>query len=389
MTAMWIELIINGFVSGCLLGLIAIGYSLAYGTARIVNFAHADVMVMGGGYLLFMLVAPHGSVPRFASTGMSVAVGLSIFAVTQSWTAHLIRSPLGQCTAVVAGSTGALVIWLLAGKLSFWLATIVAVPATAFLASLVYVLVYAPLVDRAAKSSSIFLASLGSSVVIESLLLLMWGSQPLAFAPGTLPNTLVPHLPPNGTSTWHSIVDYGVLMFHGVVLTTRDAILIGVFILSVVGLGIFFRRSRTADAIIAVGDDRLAASACGIDPNRVLILTFFIGGAIASLGGTMLVLRSSTLTPTCGFSPGILAFVACVLGGIGDLRGSVIGSFLIGFTISLAPAIQLGTLVNRHMPHAIEKWLPSLNLGDWSYGIAYVVMIAVILVRPKGLFARC
>lgn len=89
-----------------------------------------------------------------------------------------------------------------------------------------------------------------------------------------------------------------------------------------------------------------------------------------------------------GFTPGILAFAACVLGGIGSLRGSIAGAFFVSIVIALAPAISLSEWATTHLASSWLQWLPSLNLSDWSYGVVYALMIVTILFKPEGLFAR-
>lgn len=161
-----------------------------------------------------------------------------------------------------------------------------------------------------------------------------------------------------------------------------------VFLAVVIALAVVFLRTQIGDAIAATADSRIGALSCGIPVNRVLGHAFLIGGGIAALGGTLYVLRSKSLEPTAGFTPGLIAFVACVFGGIGSLRASIVGAFIISFVISFAPAIPLDSWVSGNVSAEVYDQLPSLNLADWSYGVVYLLVILVILFRPQGLFSR-
>jgi branched-chain amino acid transport system permease protein len=240
-----------------------------------------------------------------------------------------------------------------------------------------------------APRTSILLAALGLSIALESFLLVAWGSQRRVFPATSLPFALVVRPAPSDVGFWDSALRYGLVKIGPELrLPVYDILIVLVFVFVALALGVFFRTSRSADAIIATADSRFAARSCGIPVDRVLGHAFLIGGAIASLGGTLFVLRSKSLDPMAGFSPGILAFAACVLGGIGSLRGSIIGAFLASLAISLAPAIPLADWVARVAPAHVLHWLPSLNLSDWSYGVIYALMIVAILVKPEGLFTR-
>ena len=108
------------------------------------------------------------------------------------------------------------------------------------------------------------------------------------------------------------MTEYGIFRLTGNhTLAALDFLIVVIFVLVAVGLALWFQFSRTADAMIAAADVPLAARACGIPVERIAGHAFVIGGAIASIGGTLYILRSKSLDPTAGFSPGILAFAAC------------------------------------------------------------------------------
>jgi branched-chain amino acid transport system permease protein len=227
------------------------------------------------------------------------------------------------------------------------------------------------------------------SIALESYLLVAWGSERRVFPVALLPEGLSAQAVPPGVHGWQAASQFGVLPLtasHSIPIL--DLLIVLVFLVVATGLGLFFRLSRAADAMVASADAPLAARACGIPVERILGQAFFLGGAIASLGGTLYVLRSKSLDPMSGFSPGILAFAACVLGGIGSLRGSIAGALLTGLVTSLAPAVPLERWVTACLPAGWMRFSPSLNLSDWSYGVVYVLMILIILFKPEGLFER-
>jgi branched-chain amino acid transport system permease protein len=227
------------------------------------------------------------------------------------------------------------------------------------------------------------------SIALQSWLLIAWGSQPTPFSPARLPKLLISRPLPPGVSVEQAIANYGSFALPGgLQLPVHDLIIIVVFGAVAGALWWFFSSTMIADAIVAAADSPLGARACGIPVHRVVGVAFFLGGGIASLGGSLYVLRMKSLEPHAGFSIGIIAFAACVLGGIGSLRGSVIGALLAGMVMSLAPAVPLGKWLREYLPSSWMPWLPSLNLADWSYGVVYCLMIVVILFRPRGLFAR-
>jgi branched-chain amino acid transport system permease protein len=381
---MLFELLMNGIVQGSLLALIATGYSLAYGTARVINFAHADVMIAGGGY--FVLMATTGG-----STGAVLGLGLLFggAAAVACW----LWLPLGQrWTWGLSAGLGVVVMTAIsftAGRCSFYIAVLIAIPLTAALAAAVFWVGYRPLLKQEAPPTSVLLASLGVSIALQSYLLMCWGSERRNFPVEMLPRGLAVKAPLAPVPFRASVLEHGLVPIGGgTVLPVYDLAILVVFASVAAGLALFFRYGRIADAIIATADARRAAEACGVPIDRVLGVTFFLGGAIAAMGGTLYVLRTKALEPQAGLVPGLLAFVACVVGGIGSLRGSIMGAFLVSLVVAFAPAMPIDDWFDGLLSDGLRHWLPSLRLGDWSYGVAYVVMIVVIMFRPRGLLSR-
>ena len=169
---------------------------------------------------------------------------------------------------------------------------------------------------------------------------------------------------------------------------TRDVLVVGLLLAAALFAVALSRRSRFGRSVVAIADDSLAAQACGVPTERILALTFGAGGALAFFAGLFYVLRATSLDPTSGFLPGVLAFSACVIGGIGSLKGSILGAFLAGFLLAVVPVVPLHVWLNAILPDTWIDFMPSLKLSDWSYGVIYGLLIIVVLVRKEGLFGR-
>jgi branched-chain amino acid transport system permease protein len=346
-------------------------------------------MIAGGGYLVLLLVGPQELRPS------ATVFIIALFAIATAITTHHWLNDMGQSRtsalfwSSITGIITYVILVFAKGKLSFYSATLLAIPCTGFLASAIYTVGYLPLIKKNAPRTSILLTALGFSIALESWLLIACGSQQLVFPPDVLPQELIVKPLSTHMSIWPAVMKSGIVTFPGaIVLPFYDVLIIVIFIVVAFALTIFFKFNKVADAIIATADNRLAARACGIPVERIHGYAFFIGGMIASIGGTFYILRSKSLDPTAGFTPGIIAFLACVLGGIGSLRGSIAGAFFVSLIYSLAPAIPLSEWATQLLPENVIKWLPSLNMGDWSYGTIYVIMIVTILFKPKGLFVK-
>jgi branched-chain amino acid transport system permease protein len=134
-----------------------------------------------------------------------------------------------------------------------------------------------------------------------------------------------------------------------------------------VGLNLFVKYSRTGRAMIAVSEDKGAAQLMGVNVNQTISVTFAIGSALAAVAGILLCSSSPVLMPTTGSMPGIKAFTAAVLGGIGSIPGAMLGGILLGIIEIFAKAYI------------------STQLSD---AIVFAVLIIVLLIRPTGLLGK-
>jgi branched-chain amino acid transport system permease protein len=149
-----------------------------------------------------------------------------------------------------------------------------------------------------------------------------------------------------------------------------SAVTIFIFVLAVVlivALQMFIGRTRLGRAMRSTAQDREAAQLMGVNINRTIALTFFIGSALAGAGGIVFGLYSGQITFTLGFSAGLKAFTAAVLGGIGNTTGAALGGFFIGF---------------------VEVYSGQLGLFRWSEALVFAVLIIVLVFRPSGLLGQ-
>lgn len=285
----FLSYLINGISLGSIYAIIALGYTMVYGIARMLNFAHGDV-IMVGGFVIFTFVSTLGLPPM-----------------------------LGILAAVV-------------------LCTLLGVT--------IERIAYKPL--RGASSLAVLITAIGVSYLLQNVALLIFGSNARQFT--------------NVVSLSGIKLAGGQLQISGVtIVTVLSCIVI------MVGLTTFINKTKIGQAMLAVSEDKGAATLMGIDVNRTISVTFAIGSALAAIAGALLCSTYPSLTPYTGSMPGIKAFVAAVFGGIGSIPGAFIGGILLGVIENLSKAYI------------------SSQLSD---AIVFSVLIVVLLVRPTGILGK-
>ena len=282
------EQLLNGLRTGSIYALIALGYTMVYGIAKMINFAHGDI-IMVGAYLLFL----------FGVGGLGLPVPVVILA---------------------------------------------AIAACALIGIFMEKIAYKPL--RKAPPLAVLITAIGVSYFLQNLILIIMGATPIPFAS----IIKVPSLP------------IGSITVSGITLVT-----LAVTIVCMTGLILFIRYTRTGAAMRAVAEDRGAAELMGINVNKTISLTFAIGSALAAVAGLLFISQYESLQPTLGALPGIKAFVAAVLGGIGSIPGAIVGGIILGIIESLSKAYI------------------STQLSD---AISFSVLVIVLLVRPAGIMGK-
>jgi branched-chain amino acid transport system permease protein len=200
---------------------------------------------------------------------------------------------------------------------------------------------YRPL--RSAPRLAPLITAIGMSFILEGVMYLWRGPVNLRF-PDLIPETRYTT----------SLVDIGV----------KDVFVVVVTIFLVVMLSLFINRTKLGKAMRATAQDRDAAQLMGIDINRTIAATFFIGAALAGAGGLVFALYFNSIRFDLGFSAGLIAFTAAVLGGIGNIEGAALGGLLIGIVKALN-----------------ERYVSA----SWSDVVIFAILILVLVFRPTGL----
>jgi branched-chain amino acid transport system permease protein len=159
------------------------------------------------------------------------------------------------------------------------------------------------------------------------------------------------------------------------VVPVKSLMVIAISLLSMAGLFYFVNRTRIGTAIRAVAQDPETASLMGIPVNRVIALTFFVGGAMGGLAGVLFGLHYSLVNPYSGFVPGLKAFTAAVLGGIGNIPGAMLGGMVLGLLEAFA-ASYLSILTDGAFG------------AEYKDVFAFLVLITILIFRPRGLLGE-
>lgn len=203
---------------------------------------------------------------------------------------------------------------------------------------------YRPL--RRASRLAPLITAVGISFMLEAIFAYIWGPNAINY-PRYLPNI-------NFLKDVSPIIRF----------TTRDLLLLGVTIPLMIALYLFVERTKLGKAMRACAQDREAAAMVGINVDRIITITFFIGGALAGGVGTIYGLYIGSGRFLMGFEAGLFAFTSAVLGGVGNIRGAVLGAYIIGMVQSMSD-LYIG--------------------GEWSRIIIFALLIILLVFRPSGI----
>ncbi|KGF73615.1 branched-chain amino acid ABC transporter permease [Neosynechococcus sphagnicola sy1] len=278
------QLLLNGVAVGCIIALAAVGLTLTYGILRLANFAHGDLMTLGA-YL----------------TLVANASGITL------WLAMLV------------GAVGTVMAFLLSEKL-----------------------LWSPMRDRRATSTTLMIISIGLALFIRNGVILVWG----------------------GGNQRYQIPVMPAQEFFGLKIASDNLIVIGLAIAAMLLLHYLLQNTKIGKAMRAVADNTDLARVTGINVDRVVLWTWVITAVLTALGGSLYGLTEA-VRPNMGWFLILPTFAAVILGGIGNPYGAIAGALVIGIAQEMSTPI-LGT--------------------QYKLGVALLVMIGVLLVRPKGLF---
>jgi branched-chain amino acid transport system permease protein len=321
--------LIFGIAQGSIYALIALGYTLVYGVLLMINFAHSEVF-MAGAFIGFFAIN---------------AMDQSGFLTAYTAVALLIVLVVGMAASTVTGV-------------------------------IVERVAYRPL--RKAPRLVPLITAIGASITLQQLFLLLFGG-----ATRSYPNVSLYVLPSvfrldctvtEGVETCLGLdligKTYDVTVF-GMQLFVRPLYLIILVIALVLMAALWFivQRTKVGRAMRSVAEDKDTASLMGVNVDRVIVITFVLGAALAGAAGVMFALYNRQVTAFMGFLPGIKAFTAAVFGGIGNIPGAMAGGLMIGILESVMPSL-LG--------------LP-IQLKDV---VVFGILVLILIFRPSGIFGE-
>lgn len=323
---LFLQLLVGGITVGSIYALISLGYTMVYGIIELINFAHGDIFMIGTIVVLFMFQ--------------------NVFQITDG--AHLAILPL----------IGILL-----------LTCLVAMAVCAVLGVLIERIAYRPL--RNAPRLAPLISAIGVSLILENIGQLIIGAAGKS-APDIAGLKDVQYC--------IGSVDASKVC-QGVVISNMDILVVVVAVLLMIALQWLVTRTRIGRAMRAVAQDREAAALMGVNVDRVIAITFFIGAALAGAAAFIFMLSIGVTIFDVGFELGLFAFTAAVLGGIGNLTGAMLGGVVIGIIRSLAVNIPDSKI------HGVIFGLP--NGGQsWQEAAVFIVLILILVFRPTGLLGQ-
>lgn len=240
----------------------------------------------------------------------------------------------------------------LPGIVQLVLAIVGAIPVCVVVSILIERIAYRPL--RNAPRLAPLITAIGVSILLQTFAMMIWGRNPLPF-PQVLPSA--------------------PLHVAGALITPTQILLLILAVMAMLGLSLLVQKTRLGRAMRAVSENPRVAALMGVDANRVIVFTFAIGAALAAVAGVMWAANYASAQFAMGFTPGLKAFSAAVLGGIGNIYGAMLGGILLGLIESLG-AGYIGDLTGG-------------ILGSHYQDIfAFIVLIIVLTVRPSGIMGE-
>jgi branched-chain amino acid transport system permease protein len=298
------NLTMTGLGQGSIYALVALGYTLVYGVLRLINFAHSEVFMIG----------------TFAAMWAWGAMGYDQDASVIGFGSVLLLIVVGLVAA--AGAAGATAVTL-------------------------ELVAYRPLRRRNAPPLAFLITAIGSSLFLAEVIGISTQRAPFG----------QPRI----------IKQVDVITIGGFHVTNTQILVLAITLVMLVGLDLFVNKSRLGKGIRAVAQDADTAALMGINKNRVILLVFVIGGTMAGVAALLWNVQYTYTKFNVGFLIGLKAFAAAVLGGIGNLRGALLGGLLLG---------------------VVENYASGLFGGDWKDFTGFVMLIVLLMFRPTGLLGE-
>ncbi|QQQ74861.1 branched-chain amino acid ABC transporter permease [Saccharothrix sp. 6-C] len=300
---------VGGLVFGSIYALIALGYTMVYGVLRLINFAHSEIFMIGTFTSLVVITA---IAPASPLTGIAL-FGVMLLIIVAS--------------AAISGGA----------------------------AMLLEVVAYRPLRRKGATRLTALISAIGASLFLQELFALV----------------IIPWLTGNAGRNQQSaprIVDRDTVFTIGNAAVRTDHIIVVVAaVIMMIALDRLVNKTKIGRGIRATAQDPEAAVLMGVSIDNIVRVTFLLGGAMAGVAGALYLMEFENTVFNVGFVLGIKAFTAAVLGGIGNLRGALLGGIVLGL---------------------IENWGAIFLGSEWKDVIAFTVLVVVLMFRPTGILGE-
>lgn len=283
------SILLDGLSLGAVYALIALGYTMVYGIAKMLNFAHGDI-IMVGAYAIYLTISIN-------------------------------TNPI---IAIIVSTLVSIVVCTVTGVLTEKLA-------------------YKPL--RGASPLAVLITAIGVSNLLQGIAQLIFSTNSRSF----------------------TVYDFGKVSIFGSEISMGTIITLIVGVIIMVALQLFVKKTKTGRAMLAVSEDSGAARLMGVNVDKIIMITFAIGSALAAFASLFYIIRIPSVTPQLGAMPGIKAFTAAVIGGIGSIPGAMLGGILMG---------------------VIEQICQNSPLQEYTTAIEFALLIVILLVRPVGLLGK-
>ena len=306
------QVLLDGLILGFMYALIALGYTMVYGVLEFINFAHSEIFIVG------------------AFVGVEILLSLKSAGLLDTLPWVLVLAGILVAAMVVSG----------------------------LLAVTVERVAYRPL--RAAPRLIPLISAIGVSFFLQDFIRLFESIWRNAF------NLVYPTM---------DVLNHRFELTPTIDVSVKSLVVIVAALLMLLALHVVVNRTRVGTAIRAVAEDQAAASLMGIDVNRIISLTFLIGGAMGGAAGVLFGVQYGLVNPYTGFIPGLKAFTAAVLGGIGNIPGAMIGGLVLGLLEAFA-ASYMSLLTGGAFG------------AEYKDIFAFSVLILILIFRPKGLLGE-
>jgi len=316
-----VELTITGLVLGSIYALVALGYTMVYGVLQLINFAHSEVFMYGTFAFAWVVVFMHGT---------------------------------ASASQTIGGTIGILVVALVAAMLL-----------SAAIALLLERVAYRPLIKKGAPKLIALISAIGASFSLSEIMGLRDRITGWVGLDDNLKNYVA-----KARDLYSSPIDIQPVNLFSIgdyQVTDVDLVVLVAALGMMVALDQFVRRTRFGRGIRAVAQEPESAALMGVNATRVVQGTFLIGGLMAGVAAALFMIRFGSTRQDTGFIFGVKAFTAAVLGGIGNLRGALLGGLLLGVA---------------------ENYGSAVFGSQWKDVVAFVLLVLILLVRPSGLLGE-